>query len=162
MADLVISSSLVQPGHGAPITWGIAADNFTQAGVLAYRDRADRDRIKKADALTFAKAEVVGVTVCAASTGQPIVLQTDWTYRAGCELTVGQTYIVSTNAGGVATIEDLAVGSCLTIWGVAVSNEDIAIARFVSEAPSRVSGWNNFSEADWNTFTEEQWNLFPE
>ena len=160
MADLVISSSLVQPGHGAPITWGIAADNF-QAGVLAYRDRADRDRIKKADALTLAKAEVIGVTVCSASTGQPIVLQTDWTYRAGCTLTVGQTYVASTNAGGVAPIEDLTIGSYVSIWGVATADDEITIARFVSEAPNQTAGWRNFTEEDWNFFTEPQWNVFP-
>lgn len=132
MSDVVISSSLVQPGDNAPTSWAISGADFTQPGLLCYIDRADRDRVKKADALTLAKAEVAGVNLNVASTGQPVTLQTDGTYQAGGALTVGQTYIASTNAGGVAPITDLSTDSFVSIWGVATSTANIKIARFAS------------------------------
>lgn len=132
MADVTISSSLVQPGDNAPTSWGIAGADLTSPGLLCYIDRADRDRVKKADALTLAKADVAGVNLNVATTGQPVTLQTDSTYAAGGALTVGQTYIASTNAGGVAPITDLTTGSYVTVWGVATSTANIKIARFAS------------------------------
>lgn len=134
MSDVTISSSLVQPGDNDPTTHGISGADFTQPGLLAYFDRADRDRIKKADALTLTKAEVAGVNLNVATTGQPIILQTDGDYQAGGALTAGQTYIVSTNAGGIAPITDLSTDSFVSIWGVATSTADLKIARFPSGA----------------------------
>ena len=133
MSDVVISTSNVQPGDNEPTTFGIAGADFTQPGLLCYRDKADRDRIKKADALTLAKSQVIGVNLNAATTGQPVTIQTDGEYQAGGALTEGQTYIVSTNAGGIAPITDLSTDSYVSIWGVATSTGNISIARFVSE-----------------------------
>jgi hypothetical protein len=132
MSDVVISSSLVQPGDNAPTSWGISGADLTQPGLLCYIDRADRDRVKKADALTFAKAEVAGVNLNVATTGQPVTLQTDGTYQAGGALTEGQVYLVSTNAGGIAPVTDLSTDSFVSVWGVATSTANIKIARFAS------------------------------
>lgn len=132
MADITISSSLVQPGENDPTSWGYAGADLTQPGLLVYVDRADRDRVKKADALTLAKSEVAGVNLHAATTGQPVMFQTDGVYNAGGAVTVGQTYMVSTNAGGVAPITDMSTDSYVSVWGVGVSTGEIYIARFVS------------------------------
>ena len=113
---------------------GISGAELSSAGLLCYVDESDRDRIKKADALTLAKAKVAGVNLNTASTGQYVTLQTNSTYQAGGALTVGQTYIASTNAGGIAPITDLTTGSYVTVWGVATSTANIHIARFASGA----------------------------
>ena len=60
---------------------GISGAEFSSAGLLCYIDEADRDRIKKCDALTLAKANVAGVNLNVASTGQYVTLQTDQTYQ---------------------------------------------------------------------------------
>lgn len=132
MSDVVISSSLVQPGANAPTAHYISGADLTQPGLLCYVDRSDRDRVKKADALTLQKAEVAGVNLNVASTGQPVILQTDGEYQAGGALTEGQTYNVSTNAGGIAPITDLSTDSYVSIWGVATSTAEMSIVRFPS------------------------------
>jgi hypothetical protein len=132
MSDITISSSLVQPGESVPTSLAISGADFSAPGMLLYIDGSDRGRAKKADALTFAKSQVAGVNLNAATTGQPLIYQTDGTYGVGGALTVGTVYVASTNAGGIAPITDMTTGSYVSVWGVALTTAQIDIARFNS------------------------------
>lgn len=75
-----------------------------------------------------AKAAVAGITVNGASSGQKVNYQKSGDLTSGSTaLTVGQTYINSTNAGGIAPISDLASGSYVSILGVATSATNLKL-----------------------------------
>ncbi len=61
------------------------------------------------------------IALDSSQTGQPIVLFRQGYINLGATLTVGQTYVVSNNAGGIAPISDLATNSYVTILGVAIN-----------------------------------------
>ena len=43
------------------------------------------------------------------------------TLDVGATLTIGETYVVSSNAGAIAPIGDLTTGNCVTILGTAIT-----------------------------------------
>ena len=95
---------------------------------MIYLDTADSNKAKLSDANAGALlAEVAGITVNGAASGQPIRYQKSGGINVGATLTVGQTYINSTNAGGIAPISDLQTGSYVSILGVATSATNLKL-----------------------------------
>ena len=68
-----------------------------------------------------ASAESIGIALADAANGQPVIVQVSGPINVGATLVVGETYVVSANAGGIAPIADLVVGNFPTILGVAIS-----------------------------------------
>lgn len=127
MADLNITAASVSPGTGAQLLSATAGATLT-AGQTIYIDSSDNNKAKLADANDgAAKAEVAGLTINGAATGQKVNYQKSGSLNPGATLTVGQTYINSTNAGGIAPISDLATGSYVSILGVATSTSNLKL-----------------------------------
>ena len=128
MADVSVTAADVAPGTGAQLLSATAGATLT-AGQTIYLDSTDSSRAKLADANDgAAKAEVAGLTVNGAASGQPVKYQKTGNITPGStSLTVGQTYINSTNAGGIAPISDLASGSYVSILGVATSVSNLKL-----------------------------------
>lgn len=122
MADLIIGTSQVRSLEGAAIAHGQAGAQVLP-GQTVYKDGSE---FKLADSnASAATADVKGISLVSASSGQPIAYQTGGPIRLGVTLVVGKTYVQSTTAGGIAPIEDLALGARVTILGVATSTGDL-------------------------------------
>jgi hypothetical protein len=130
MADLTVSSSLVVTQPNAPFETGISGASLT-AGMGAYLDPTD-DRWKKAVATAQVTAAARGVITHNCSSGQPVRVQTAEEISLGGGITVGQTYIVSTNAGGICPIADLTTGSWVTHVGVGATTNAIDLTMYRS------------------------------
>ena len=132
MADLTINAAdVVPPATG--VNAGTAGDAVA-AGQSGYLDSTDGNRVKLADAdNTAATAEAVGVAVNSApKAGQPVSYLTlgDLTVTSG--VTVGEIYVVSGTAGGVAPEGDLASSDYVTILGIGKTATSIAVKVHVS------------------------------
>lgn len=99
-------------GPGQPV-YQSAVDN------LVYPAQADG---------AAAEADVQGITLHAAHPGQPIALQSTGKIAVGAILTVGQIYVLSASAGGIAPVSDLVSTNFVTLLGVAVSTSQLTIA----------------------------------
>lgn len=99
-------------------------------GMPLYRDTTDNNDLKPADASASASAEFAGYALNQAEDGQPV----EFGYGEG-ELTiggtgvsVGQTYVISANAGGIAPESDLGSGEFFTYLGVGSTTSKIKSA----------------------------------
>jgi hypothetical protein len=117
MANLTITAASVVPvGSSTQRQTGTAGESIT-AGQAVYVDGADSNKVKLADADVAASAASVGIALHAAATNQPITYATSGPVTIGATPVVGQWYGVSTTAGGIAPLADLATGDFLTILG---------------------------------------------
>lgn len=121
MADLSqTATSVVTSGQsGVKTAEGIAGGTIT-AGMPVYADATANYKLKAADATSLAKAAVVGIALNGGATGQPIeYVIRDPALNVGATLAVGQTYVVSATAGGIAPEADITTGQFVTLLGVA-------------------------------------------
>ncbi len=100
----------------AAITQGQAVYVSTSTGLLELAD---------ADAL--ATALVKGIALSAGSPGQPIVIQLYGDIDLGATLTVGQIYVASTTAGGIAPYSDLGSGDYISTLGAADAADNMEL-----------------------------------
>lgn len=133
MSDLSITAASVAPisgttGGDTQYDEGFSGASVT-AGQTVYKDTADSNKLKLADANGASPTFVVaGVALHAASAGQPLKYAKGGRYTAGATLTVGSVYVQSATPGGIAPVADLATGMYTTIIGIA---ETSAIMRLV-------------------------------
>lgn len=111
MVDLLITPASVRASGAARIGDGIAGSTFT-AGQSCYVDKADSDKVKLADNNgSAATADCKGITLHAATPGQPIAYAIDDPdFTPGATLTPGTIYTLSATPGGIAPASDLAAG----------------------------------------------------
>lgn len=111
MADLTITASSVLASASAIVRSGTAGATIT-AGQPIYIDTADMNKLKLADAnASAATAVVAGIALHGASAGQPLkYVVEDASFTPGATLTVGQVYVLSATAGGIAPVADLTTG----------------------------------------------------
>lgn len=131
MADVTISSSLVQPSETAPFESGVCGAEFT-AGQVGYVDSSDSNRWKKAVATAQASAAARGIATGSFSTGQIGRFQTAETLVLGGGVSVGVVYAVSTNAGAIAPISDVTTGNFITPLGVGATTNNVSLSIFRS------------------------------
>lgn len=113
MADLTITATQVLPvTDSTGIATGIAGATIT-AGQSLYLDATTSTlKLAQADG-TAAEAAVVGVSLHAASAGQPISYATtgELTLGAGAAPANGTTYVVSAAAGGICPNADISTST---------------------------------------------------
>jgi hypothetical protein len=129
MADLTINSLTTLASSDSRKVTGIAAVSIA-AGQALYRDAAGLYRL--ASASTLAEGKFEGIALCAAESGQPVVLAWyDPDLDIGsANLSRGQIYCVSSNApGAVAPIGDLTAGDYVTVVGIANGSRSIYITN---------------------------------
>lgn len=119
MADLSITAANVQKSSTSQVQSGKAGETIT-AGQSVYLKASDTSIYKADNNVDAATAAAVGVSLNGAAAGQPINYTTSGPYTAGGTLVVGETYIVSSTAGGIAPIADIST-NYVTILGVAIS-----------------------------------------
>jgi hypothetical protein len=135
MADLSITAANVATVTGGSTSSGTAGVTIT-AGQLVYLDSVS-STIKLADAnASITAADCVGVALHGSLAGQPIVYQTGGDYTTGGTNTVGEVYVVSATAGGIAPRADLASGWYTKVWMIA---KTAAIATIVNKGASTLT-----------------------
>lgn len=133
MADVSVTAASVRKGANATTETGTAGETIT-AGQVVYKDAADGE-YKLADCnLTLGLATAVGISLCGAGDGQPLVIQTSGDINVGGTLTAGEIYVVSASAGGIGIDSELTTGDYITVLGVADSTSNLPLHIQVSGA----------------------------
>lgn len=128
MADLVVTAANVAAGSGAIINRNHNAGAAITAGQTVYLDQTAQTW-KLADCDAGAITSVVGgIALHAASSGQPLAVQTGGRINPGATVAVGEIYVASGTAGGIAPKADLATGDYVTVLGIGVAANAIALA----------------------------------
>lgn len=133
MADLSITAANVSPSSNVNPDSSYTAGVSITAGESIYIDSSDSDKAKLAQSDgTEAEADVKGIALNTADAGQPIALAKSGDMDIGATLTVGETYVLSRTAGGVAPIGDLATGDYVTHVGVATAADTLHLRLYSS------------------------------
>ena len=127
MADLSITATEVLAGAGADTENGIAGEALT-AGQVVYKLSTDK-KFYKADCDSAGKTSVYGIALNGAAAGQPVSVQKSGSITIGATAapTVGEIYVLSGTAGGIAPEADLASGDTVSILGVGESASSIQL-----------------------------------
>lgn len=131
-ADLTITAASVAPSTGAQTVNGTAGATITQ-GQPVYLDSTTSTYKLSDNNLSGAKS-CSGIALNAASSGQPLTIQTGGAINLGATLTVGKIYVVSATAGAIAPSADLATGNDVIILGVATSSSIMQMQIFAPGA----------------------------
>lgn len=127
MADLSITAANVVAGSGAKIRSGTAGATIT-AGQPVYFDTADsKYKLADCDSATVAARSPAGISLHAASNGQPLAIISSGPVTIGAALTAGTTYYLSPVAGGIAPLADILTGDYPTIIGIATSTTVLSV-----------------------------------
>lgn len=131
MADLSITPGtvVIDKTESYVIDPGTWAGATIVAGQPVYKDSADSDDLKLADAdLSESAADAYGIALVGASDGQPCpVLRKGLVTLGGAAVAVGTRYVVSATAGGVAPESDLITGDYDTTVGKGNSATKISV-----------------------------------
>jgi hypothetical protein len=126
MADLSVTAANVGVTSSAVVELVQVGESVTQ-GQPGYKKALD-GLYYKADAnASSATAAALGVFITAASTNGYALIVKSGSYLAGATLTVGETYVVSATAGGIAPLADVTTGWYVTILGVASSATTLSL-----------------------------------
>lgn len=133
MADLSITAASVVKVSGTPRVY--TAGGTITAGQAVYIDTGDSNTVKAADNNVSALvATVAGIALNGAATGQPVsVLATaSDVINLGATLTLGETYVLSDDPGGIAPIADILTTQYVSIIGVAVTTANLRLLLYNS------------------------------
>jgi len=128
MADITVTAASVLAASNATLGIGTAGEALT-AGQPVYKDASDSNKIKACDANASAAASAcVGIALHTSANNQPIEYATGGDINLGATLTLGQIYITSANAGGIAPVSDLATNWYTTVLGVATTTANLRLS----------------------------------
>jgi hypothetical protein len=119
MTDISITAANVKPGSGAVVADGTAGATITQ-GQPVYAD-ATTSKLKLSGAATAGAKTCIGISLNAASDGQPMKYQKSGDITIGGTLVAGTIYAVSATAGAIAPLADITTGDDVIVLGVAKS-----------------------------------------
>ena len=130
MSALSITAANVQPASNAVILSGTFGATIT-AGQVVYELSSDNEWYL-ADADVLATSVVAGIAINGGSDGQAGDIQIVGDIDLGATLTVGQIYVLSTTAGGIAPTVDTASGDYVTVLGVATAADSMMMEILIS------------------------------
>ena len=126
MADITVTAANVLKGSDAQTFEGVAGATIT-AGDVCYKDTGDANKYKLAINSAAASSNNIGLALCGAGDGQPLILQRSGDLNPGGTVVVGEVYCVSPVAGGIAPDADVASGDFRTVLGVGTTASNIAV-----------------------------------
>ncbi len=131
MPDIVVTAANVIRGTNATIGSGDAGETIT-AGECVYKDTTDLNKYKRCDNSAEASARIAGIALNGASDGQPISFVMAGDINPGGTVVVGEIYLVSTTAGGIAPEADVVSTEFVSIIGVGTTTSNIQVKINVS------------------------------
>lgn len=121
MADITVTAADVGLADTGVVTQTVQVAVAVTQGQVGYLDTTEsKYRLADAD-LSSAAASAAGIFLTPAAIDGYAVIATSGPVDVGATLTVGETYVVSGTAGGIAPIADLATGDYVTILGIATA-----------------------------------------
>lgn len=126
MADLTIGT--VKTGSDVTETdfQLVELGESVTAGQAVY-EKASDNLYWLADADASDTADAAGVAIVAGDANDKVHIQKGNSIDLGATLTVGETYVVSTTAGGIAPISDLGSGDFTKILGIATDANNLKL-----------------------------------
>ena len=118
MADLTITAANVGLKSQSVSVQVVQFGEAVTQGQPLYRDTND-NKYNLCDSDAEASAKCAGIAMTSGATDEYGIIAKTGPIDVGATLTVGETYVVSTNAGGIAPIGDLTTGDYVTHLGVA-------------------------------------------
>ena len=132
MADDAVTPANVLAYSGATTAKGIAAVAIT-AGQTLYLN-GDGELALAIDT-SAAAAACVGVALCNADPGQPLVYLTSGGLNPGAAVTVGLQYGVTDTAGGIGLLSERGAADYITLIGIATTTSRIEVEIQASGVP---------------------------
>lgn len=120
MADLSITAASVVRVNGTTKSDKVFGETCA-AGQPVYLKEADSRWWKADNNVDAATAAIGGITLNGGAAGQPAVVLQNGDVTIGATLAVGGTYVVSSTAGGICPIADLASTNYVSYVGYAIS-----------------------------------------
>ncbi len=121
MADLTITAANVVAGSGAKKPSGTAGATIT-AGQVVYLDSSDgKYKLADNDSATAAVRSPAGIALHGAANNQPLTILSQGPITIGATTAVGVVYCLSSTAGGICPVADIATGDYNTIIGIGTS-----------------------------------------
>ena len=121
MADITVTAANVKPGEQTTSVSRVQYGATITQGQAVYSDSTASNKYKPADADVAASALALGIAITPGVDTDYGFIATGGLVNMGATLTVGQTYVVSTNAGGVCPLSDLGSGDYVRILGQATT-----------------------------------------
>lgn len=132
MADLTITAASVLPGSNAAVVQGTAGETIT-AGKVVYQSSATKKWMLADNDSATAEAKVPqGIALNGAALNQPVSVQKSGDITIGATLTPGTAYYLSSTAGGICPVADVASGDNVVLLGLAKSATVLALDIQVS------------------------------
>ena len=129
MANLSITAANVSGDDGDWSRVELTAGATITAGQVCYMDTANSNVAKLAQSDgTALEGTVKGIAMHGASSGQPIILAVSGDIDIGATVTVGETYVLSQTAGGIAQVGDLSSGDYVSHIGVGTAADNLKIS----------------------------------
>lgn len=126
MADISqTAASVVKVGTSVVIV-ATAGDTLTQGNVAYKATNGNWVRALSGGNAQQAGSGGVGIALNSANPNQPISIFTSGSINLGATLVVGETYVISANAGRIAPIGDLVTNSRVTLLGVTSDANNLA------------------------------------
>jgi len=124
MADITITAANVRPYSGAT-TKTVTAGATVTAGDAVYKDTSDSNEYKRCDSTVAASTVIGGIAITNAGDGEPLIIQTAGDCNVGGTVVVGMVFVVSTNAGKLAPLADVASGEYVSIIGYGITSSKL-------------------------------------
>jgi hypothetical protein len=125
MADISVTAASVVPTSTTKRQTKNAAAAIT-AGQVVYVNSSDLVALADNDA-SVTTAAAVGIALNSCAAGQPCSYATSGDVTFNAVLTAGAVYVLSSTAGGIAPVADLASDDYVTILGVASTTTNLTI-----------------------------------
>lgn len=133
MADITVTAGNVVEGSGSVNKKTGTSGEAITAGQVVYIKSSDSKLYKAQHDGTAEEAEAVGVALNSApGSGQPVTYITAGNLDPGGTVTVGEIYVVSATAGGIAEVSDLVSTNRVTVLGVGTTASNIKLGILVS------------------------------
>lgn len=134
MADITVTAANVAMGSAASRIRPVQVAEAVSQGKPVYFDAAANKWYLAEAGDVVAKSVAGGIVLTPAAADGQSVIVTEGLVNLGATLSVGEVYVVSATAGGIAPIGDLTTGDFVTILGVATSTSLLDLRISASQA----------------------------
>ena len=128
MADISVVATAVAPGSGAEYLYGVFGATTTagQTAYLVTSTSTSPPTFGLCDANGSDEvATLAGIFMTGGAAGQPCTVLRSGNFNPGVAVTVGELYVTTATAGGIALADDLATGWKTAVVGVATTTSNI-------------------------------------
>lgn len=127
MADLTITAASVLPGSNAAVVQGTAGEAITAGNVVYQSSTTKKWMLADNDSATAEAKAPQGIALNGAALNQPVSVQKSGDITIGATLTPGTAYYLSSTAGGICPVADVASGDNVVLLGIAKSTTVLAV-----------------------------------